>query len=85
MRCGPAFNAHIHSHEGKEFYTTLNSSALAVQNDLVRAQAAVEEKIINSVRAMLPAYKVIFERAKRRARTKADSQPNGLGSTTVAN
>ncbi|MEO6023859.1 MAG: hypothetical protein ABIP64_12220 [Burkholderiales bacterium] len=39
-----------------EYFTMLNSTVLQVQKSLTMAQAAVEEKIINDVRAMLPAY-----------------------------
>jgi hypothetical protein len=73
LRCGPAFYAQIHAHAGKEFFSAVNTQALPVQSDLGRAQAAVEEKIVNSVRAMLPAYKVIFERVERRGLLQANT------------
>jgi hypothetical protein len=69
LRCGPAFNAHITASENK-FYTMFNSDGRSVQANLARAQAAVEEEIINSVRVMLPAYRVIFERVEKRGLIK---------------
>jgi len=36
------------------------------QASLAKAQAVVEEEIVNSVRTMLPAYKVIYERVQQR-------------------
>jgi hypothetical protein len=41
---------------GGDYYTMLNNKGLQVQKDLAKAQEAAEEKIINDVRAMLPAY-----------------------------
>jgi hypothetical protein len=65
LRCGPAFHAQI-TGGGNQYYTMFNSQSLQVQQSLPRAQAAVEEKIVNDVRAMLPAYRVIFDRVERR-------------------
>ena len=73
MRCGPAFYAQITSNGGN-FYTEFNSKPLKVQNNLETAQAMVEEKIISEMRAMLPGYKVIFERVQKRGKIAA--QPN---------
>jgi len=67
LRCGPAFDAHIHQQGGGDkYFTMLNGKARNIQTSLTKAQAAVEEEIINSVRVMLPAYKVIFERVQQR-------------------
>jgi len=77
LRCGPAFHAQITSGAGN-FYTEFNSKPLAVQKNLERAQAAVEEKIVNDVRAMLPAYRVIFERVERRGLIAAQANITSL-------
>ncbi len=77
LRCGPAFHAHITSCGGG-FYTEFNLKPLQVQKELAKAQAAVEEKIINNVRAMLPAYKVIFERVERRALIQANANVTAI-------
>ena len=68
MRCGPAFVGHIvSSGGGDKYFTTLNGAARPVQAHLATAQARIEGEIVSSVRAMLPAYKVIFDRVKNRA------------------
>lgn len=65
LRCGPGFDAHITS-GGDKFYTILNGKGLAIQDSLVKAQVAVEHSIVNSMREMLPGYKVIVERLDAR-------------------
>lgn len=74
LRCGPAFLGQINTNESHDkFYSALNRDSLPLQTNLSKAQAQMEEQIINSVRAMLPAYRVIFERVEGRGKIQSHS------------
>jgi len=65
LRCGPGFVVQIHK-SGDNYYTSLNSTGLAVQGSLLQAQLEAELAIVKGVREMLPGYKVIVERLESR-------------------
>ena len=63
LRLGPVFMAQI-TNGGGRYYTTVNGEPLPVVGHLQDAQWQAERAIIAHVRAMLPGYKVMLNRAK---------------------
>lgn len=68
LECPPLFHVHIVSAGGK-YQTSFNGAPLATPGNLKSARAAAEAEIVRRVRAMLPAYRVVFARFEARQET----------------
>ena len=66
LSCGDLFHIHITS-SGGQFYTSFNHGTLPVRGKLNAAREAAEREIVRRIRAMLPAYRAIFERVEAQA------------------
>jgi len=66
LDCGPMFHADVRA-MGGEYALSLNMHPIARNGDLEAIKRTAERHIIARVRKMLPAYRVIFVRARAAA------------------
>ncbi|HZQ40182.1 MAG TPA: hypothetical protein VFA87_05300 [Rhizomicrobium sp.] len=74
LKCGTLFYGQIHL-AGGSYFVQLNGRALDSAKSLDEAKDAVERAIIARVRAMLPAYRVVYGRVMHRDGKPPDEPP----------